>query len=258
MNSEIQIFNRDLCRSTRARIVPNFKDHSFLYDWSYRDIAERLSDISKEFMSVLEIGANSDAFIKQFFPKAKLSVTTDNCNSMFTDDNHRVVADEEFLPFADESFDLVVSVLNLHTVNDLPGALVQIRRLLKKDGLLLASFFGPETLKELRQAMLHTELELRIGVSPHVYPFAGVKDLGALLQRAGFSMPVVDSEVMPVDYSNNDKLLRDLQGMGQNNVLLRKSNKYLGKRFFELLRKNYAKKYNNRASFEIINITGMG
>src|SRR3546814_715697 len=126
-----------------------------------------------------------------------------------------VVADEEALPFADQSLDLVLSVLSLHWVNDLPGTLLQISRALKPDGLLLAAMIGGDSLRELREALLRAELEVEEGVSPRVSPFADVRDIGALLQRAGFALPVVDVDSLTVTYPSALALMRDLRGMGE-------------------------------------------
>ena len=131
----------------------------------------------------------------------------------------RVVADEEALPFADGSLDLAVSGLSLQLVNDLPGALLQIRRALRPDGLLLASLLGGATLKELREAWIAAEAEISGGASPRVAPFADVRDMGTLLQRAGFALPVVDSETLTVTYANPLALMQEIKAMGASNML---------------------------------------
>jgi SAM-dependent methyltransferase len=129
-----------------------------------------------------------------------------------------VAGDEERLPFAENRFDLVLSCLSLHWVNDLPGALIQIRRALKPDGLFLAAMFGGETGRELRQALAEAEIAVEGGLSPRVSPFAEVRDLGGLLQRAGFALPVVDSDHLTVSYANPLRLMADLRGMGESNA----------------------------------------
>ena len=135
--------------------------------------------------------------------------------------------DEEVLPFRDQSLDLVVSGLSLQLVNDLPGVLVQVRRALKPDGLLLAAMLGGATLTELRTALLAAEEEIEGGASPRVAPFADVRDLGALLQRAQFALPVVDSETVVVTYADPLALMHELRGMGAANVLRARSRKPL-------------------------------
>jgi SAM-dependent methyltransferase len=134
-------------------------------------------------------------------------------------DGLRVRADDEALPFGDKSLDLVVSGLSLHLVNDLPGTLVQVRRALKPDGLFLAALLGGNTLTELRNALLAAEEELEGGASPRVAPFADVQNLGALLQRAGFALPVVDADTITVTYADPLALMRELRAMGATNAL---------------------------------------
>ena len=131
-----------------------------------------------------------------------------------------MAGDEERLPFAGERFDLAVSLLALHAVNDLPGSLIQIRRALKPDGLFLGCLLGGATLTELRQAFAHAEAEVEGGASPRVAPFADVRDLGGLLQRAGFALPVADAETVRVRYGDPFELMRDLRGMGLANALV--------------------------------------
>jgi SAM-dependent methyltransferase len=134
----------------------------------------------------------------------------------------RLVADEEALPFAAASFDLVISLLNLHWVNDLPGALLQIRHALKPDGLFLAAMFGGETLKELRRALADAEIESEGGLSPRISPFADVRDAGDLLQRAGFTLCVADLDTLTISYADPLALLTDLRGMGEANAVLQR------------------------------------
>ena len=131
----------------------------------------------------------------------------------------KVVAADEALPFAPQSLDLVVSGLSLHLVNDLPGALLQINRALKPDGLFLAALLGGETLKELREAWLLAEAELSGGASPRVAPFADVRELGGLLQRAGFALPVADSDIVRVNYASPLALMREIKAMAASNML---------------------------------------
>ena len=138
-------------------------------------------------------------------------------------DGLAVVADEESLPFDAPRFDLVLSNLSLHWVNDLPGMLLQARRALKPDGLFLACLLGGETLKDLREALMTAEAEEEGGVSPRVSPFVDVKDAGSLLQRSGFALPVVDADDIYIDYPDALKLMRDLSGMGESNLIAKRS-----------------------------------
>ena len=138
-----------------------------------------------------------------------------------------VAADEEALPFRDGSLDLVVSALALQFVNDLPGTLIQIRRALRPDGLLLAALAGGDTLTELRQAFAAAEAEIEDGISPRVAPFADVRDMGALLQRAGFALPVTDIDRLTVRYASPLALMHDLRRMGATNPLIERSRRPL-------------------------------
>jgi SAM-dependent methyltransferase len=131
-----------------------------------------------------------------------------------------VVADEELLPFAPETFDLVVSAMDLHWVNDLPGTLIQIGRILRPDGLLLGAMLGGSTLWQLREALAAAESEIEGGLSPRVSPFADLRAAAGLLQRAGFALPVADSETIDVEYDNALALMRDLGAMGESNLIV--------------------------------------
>lgn len=173
----------------------------------------------------------------------------------------RVVADEETLPFADGSLDLVVSALALQFVNDLPGALIQIRRALKADGLLLAALVGGDSLIELREAFAEAEIEIEGGVSPRVAPFADVRELGALLQRAGLALPVVDSDRLIVRYDTVFALMRDLRRMGATNMLRERRRTPLRRATLQRMAEIYAQRFADpdgrlRASFEIVWLSG--
>ena len=173
----------------------------------------------------------------------------------------RVLADEEILPFKPRSLDLVVSGLSLQHVNDLPGTLVQIERTLKPDGLFMAAMLGGETLKELRQSFVLAETEILGGASPRVAPFADVRDLGSLLQRAGFSLPVTDSDLVETGYANALELMRDLRAMGASNVVLERSRTPLSRRVLVRAAEIYAEQFSRpdgriKATFEILTMTG--
>lgn len=176
-------------------------------------------------------------------------------------DRPAVVADEEFFPFAAGSLDLVLSNMTLHTVNDLPGALIQIKRSLRADGLFLAALFGGETLHELRACLMEAEAEIRGGISPRIAPFADKQQAGGLLQRAGYALPVVDSEILTVTYPSLLALMRDLKGMGEGNALAHRDKTYRGKKLFMRAEEIYRDRYCEgdgrlRATFEILFIIG--
>lgn len=171
-----------------------------------------------------------------------------------------LVMDEETLPFADHSVDLFLSNIALHWVNDLPGALVQIRRALKPDGLLLAAMFGGETLGELRRCLNDAELEAEGGLGPRVSPFADIRDIGSLLQRAGFALPVLDAETIRVSYDEPIKLLYDLRGMGETNAVTEKRKTFSRRMTFMRAMELYRERHIDSdgrfgATFEVIFMT---
>ena len=172
-----------------------------------------------------------------------------------------VAADEEALPFADGALDLVVSALALQFVNDLPGTLIQIRRALKPDGLLLAALIGGDSLTELREAFAQAESEVEGGVSPRVAPFADVRELGGLLQRAGLALPVVDSDRLTVRYKSVFDLMRDLRRMGATNMLTERRRTPLRRATLQRMADIYAQRFSDadrrvRATFEIAWLSG--
>ncbi|HEY8190083.1 MAG TPA: methyltransferase domain-containing protein, partial [Micavibrio sp.] len=173
----------------------------------------------------------------------------------------KIHADEEFLPFAAGSLDLVLSPLALHSVNDLPGTLLQIRQALKPDGLFMAALLGGETLHELRQAAAEAEMNLRGGLSPRIFPFADKPQMGSLLQRAGFSLPVVDSEIVTVTYEDAFKLMRDIRMMGEGNAIIKRDRSYAGKALFMETARLYQERFSGpggciEATFEVIFLIG--
>ena len=172
-----------------------------------------------------------------------------------------VAMDGEYLPFADNTVDLAISSLALHWVNDLPGALAQICRALKPDGLFLAAILGGDTLIELRRALLEAEAETTGGTSPRTSPVADVADAGALLQRAGFALPVVDTDTLTVTYKDMFALMRDLRGMGETNAVAARNKTFLRRDTLFVAAARYQELYGNAdgripATFQIIWLTG--
>jgi SAM-dependent methyltransferase len=218
------IFDRRQVRRQRDRAAAALDRHDFLFRESADRLIDRLEDVTRGFPLALDLGCHDGALatrLKGRFGVERL-VAADLSPAMAClagAADLRVAADEEMLPFAASRFDLVVSNLSLHWVNDLPGALLQIRRTLKPDGLFLASLLGGETLRELRHCLLEAELEEEGGAGPRVSPFVEVRDAGALLQRAGFALPVADVENVAVTYGDPFTLLADLRGMGEGNAL---------------------------------------
>ncbi len=219
----VRIFDRALLARRRARVAASVANHDFLLARVADDLAERLSIVRRTFPLAANIGAHHGLVSQRISGIAGVEhiVDVDGTAELLTGTaGWRVVADDEALPFADASLDLVVSGLSLQLVNDLPGALVQIRRALKPDGLLLASLLGGATMHELREAWLAAEAEISGGASPRVAPFADVRDMGGLLQRAGFALPVVDSETVTVTYANPLALMQEVKAMGASNMLI--------------------------------------
>ena len=202
MSASPTIFDRQLLRARRER-ARALGPETFLIDRVAAELGERLAAVLRQFERAVDLGTPTDAVRRVLAASGKVGtiVAAEPAATRLDASSLRVAADEEALPFADGSLDLVVSALSLQFVNDLPGTLIQIRRALKADGLLLAALIGGDSLTELREAFAQAESEIEGGVSPRVAPFADVRDLGALLQRAGFALPVVDSDRLTVRYA---------------------------------------------------------
>ena len=222
MVADHDIFDRRLLTSRRNRAARNAAGHQFLLEQVADDIITRLGVLNRKFPVALNLGAHHGLLGRRLrqVPGVEMVIDADPAARLLAQcEGPCVQADEEFLPFADRSLDLVVSGLALHLTNDLPGTLVQIRRALKPDGLLLAAALGGGTLRELRHALLVAEEEGERGVSPRVAPFADIQSLGALLQRARFALPVADSETVTVTYPDALALMQELRAMGASNML---------------------------------------
>lgn len=218
----IDVFDRRAVRRQRERAARAFDAHDFLFREAASRLAERLDEVRRTFPVALDLGGHGGVLARALAGRGGIAtlVETDLSFSLARRaPAPRVVADEEFLPFAPGTFDLAASCLSLHWVNDLPGALIQLRQALKPDGLLLVSMLGGETLHELRRVLLEAEAAETGGAGPRVSPFADVRDAGALLQRAGFALPVVDADTVTVTYPGALALMRDLRAMGEGNAL---------------------------------------
>lgn len=258
----IRVFDRDAVRRHRDRAAADFTQHDFLFAEIAGRLADRLDDVRREFSTILDLGARGGVMARALARRGgdPFVVHVDLSERLVRGLPRAVVADAEALPFAG-GFDLAVSCLDLHWVNDLPGALVQVRRALRPDGLFLAAFLGGDTLAELREAWLAAEIEIEGGAGPRVSPFADGRDAGALLQRAGFALPVVDTDRITVTYGDPIALMRDLRGMGETNaVALRRRG---GTRRATLVRaaELYAERFAGadgrvRATFEVVTMTG--
>lgn len=225
-------------------------------------MATRLQLIKRSFKDVLVIGARGAK------TQAIFKAACGQANVHFADlvpgpegGQQDFIADEEFLPVGKERLDLVISLLDLHAVNDLPGALMLMRQSLKPDGLFLGALFGGITLHELRESLAAAEAECLNGAGAHVFPFADVRDMGSLLQRAGFALPVTDSEHLNVTYSDILSLMKDVRGMGESNILSKRPRQTLHKNIVARAAEIYAQRFgleNGRipANFEIIHMSG--
>jgi len=259
MSSGPNIFDRHLLR-VRQRRARRLTPATFLLDRVAADLGDRLSAVLRKFDVAVDLGTPSDAVRRVLAANNNIS-TIVAAGLDGDDDGLRVTADEETLPFAERSLDLVVSALALQFVNDLPGALIQIRRALKPDGLLLAALIGGDSLTELRTAFAAAESEVEGGISPRVAPFADIRELGGLLQRAGFALPVVDSERVAVRYDSALALMRDLRRMGATNILHERLRTPLKRSTLERVMAIYADRFADadgrvRATFEIIWLSG--
>jgi SAM-dependent methyltransferase len=224
------VFDTRALHRQRERRAAELIADAFLLDEIHTRLVDRLDDIKRRFARVLDLGARHGTLARRLRARDSASevVSADPAPALARyAPPPTVVSALELLPFADHAFDAVVSAGSLHLVNDLPGALVQLRRALKPDGLLLVAFPGGDTLVELRRAFTMAEAELTGGASPRVAPFVDVRDLGGLLQRAGFALPVVDVDRLTLTYADPLSLLAELRRAGEANVLAERSRRAL-------------------------------
>ena len=215
MDDDSKLFNRPLYRLRRARRVGQWQGANFLKQEAASFLADKLFDINRTFPLALDLGSHGGEVAAAIAQRAGKVIRADSIAATQPD----IVCDEEWVPFSDNTFDLVVSALSLHHVNDLPGTFIQIRRCLKPDGLMLAMLPGASTLRELREAITQASARYGFPLAPRLSPLLEIRDAGALMQRAGFALPVLESETITVEYSSVMKLLQDLQAMGESNVL---------------------------------------
>lgn len=263
MSNPPQIFNRARVSDHRARASRQKEPADFLLHEMAARLADRLLDVTRTFPLALDLGAHHGLLSGYIQGVAGIEqvVQADLSSALIAKASGlRVAADEERLPFADNGFDLVVSLGSLHWVNDLPGALVQIQRALKPDGLFLAMLPGGQTLKELRESFEQAEMQARGGISPRISPFVDVRDAGGLLQRAGFALPVADSEMLTVSYAHPLKLMHDLRGMGESNALAQSSRHFMPCSLMMLAVDHYLRMFADEkgripATFELVTLT---
>ncbi len=234
----------------------------FLLRRAADDLADRLSTVARRFPRAVTLFCPGDAAAEALIATGQVdAVERIVADAALAGSSGVRVAAPETLPLEPASVDLAVSLMALHEANDLPGMLVQARRALRPDGLFLAAFPGAGTLFELRESLLAAEIELSGGASPRVLPFADVRDAGALLQRAGFALPVADVETIVVRYASLFALMHDLRAMGATNALLARLRRPTGRTLFLRAAQIYAGRFSDgdgriRASFAINWLSG--
>jgi SAM-dependent methyltransferase len=262
-----RLFDRALHRRRLDRAAASFGAANFLKERAATDAVERLEAILREFPRSVDLGARDGAFAHALArspaaARVGLLIEADLSRAMLAGRSGLAVQlDEEALPFANQSLDLVVSNLALHWANDLPGALIQIRNALKPDGLFMGAILGGSTLTELRQSLTAAEAELTDGAGPRIAPFADAFDAAGLLQRAGFALPVADVDRVVVRYGHPLKLLADLKAMGETNVLVERARRPLTRPVLARACEIYAERFADpdgrvRATFDVLTMTG--
>jgi SAM-dependent methyltransferase len=264
------IFDRRLLRARRLRAAA-LGPSTFLIERVAEDLADRLASVLRQFECAIDLGTPGDAVRAVLAASGKVgsiiaadplagapgwrTAQRDGASEL------AIAVDEEALPLRDSSIDLVTSALALQFVNDLPGTLVQILRALKPDGLLLAALAGGDTLTELRQAFAAAEAEIEDGISPRIAPFVDIRAAGALLQRAGFALPVTDTDRILVRYPSPIALMQDLRRMGATNVMADRRRRPLGRRTLQRMMEIYSERFADpdgriRATFEVLWLSG--
>ncbi|MER0239878.1 methyltransferase domain-containing protein [Fulvimarina sp. MAC8] len=259
------VIDRELTTRRRVRraVAQGGDRPDFLHQVSAEELTERLSVTKREFERCLLVDDVYAALGPRIAGLANVDAVISSAPhpQLLEGAPAAVVADEEALPFAAGSLDLVLSNLTLHLTNDTPGTLIQIRRALKPDGLFSAALLGGETLNELRQSLLAAEAEASGGVSPRVVPFPDIRDLGGLLQRAGFALPVTDQDRLTVRYDTMFELMRDIRAMGLANSLVQRSRRPSTRAFFLRAAEIYADRFSDadgriRATFDYVYLSG--
>lgn len=260
------LFDRTLLRRRRDRTAGILAEHNFLAQRAFDDMSDRIASIMRDFDRAAVLGggpglttAATDDLLQD---KVNWWCRSDLSPSVAaTLDRPALALDEEQLPFASESLDLVLAPWGLHWTNDLPGVLVQINHALKPDGFFACALPGGSTLTELRQCLMAAESELTGGAAARVSPLAGTFDMAALLQRAGFAMPVADVDRITVRYDNIFALMADLRGMGETSVLTDRPSNPAARALFVRAGQIYAERFADpdgriRATFEIVHAAG--
>jgi SAM-dependent methyltransferase len=258
------IFDRALLDQRRRRALnAHAEGADFLLQAVVHDLVDRLAAVQRRFALAADIVSPTPLLADALAATGQVDriIRMDRLAEALNRDYLAVAGDEEMLPFAPECLDLVVSLLGLQWTNDLPGALAQIRRALRPDGLFLAAIVGGDSLIELRESLTAAEAELTDGASPRVAPLADVRALGMLLQRAGFALPVVDRDRRIVRYGTAIDLMRDLRAMGATSVLANRDRRPLLRAVVGRAAAIYAERFADpdgrvRATFDVISLSG--
>ena len=264
MHDEAELFDRVLLRRRRSRFASELSQHEFLLSRVATEITERIEVILRDFPLALDLGAYDGVLGRAVgaLPSVGAMIYAESAPALAAlCPKPSVVCDEDMLPFRDKSLNLVVSGLSLHRVNDLPGALIQICHALHPDGLFIGAALGNRSLLELRHALIKAEAELEGGASPRVAPFADMREYGTLLQRAGFALPVTDSDLLTVTYPSPRDLMREIRAMGGGNVMAERRKEPRARGTLERAEEIYRMWYGTpegriTASFEIVYLSG--
>jgi len=259
-----QLFDPLAQRRYRQRAAASYADFAFLKDEAALRLADRVELMRRDFDLCLDLGAHDGRLLRQLAPTGKIGMMLQSDPAAgFASQTDQPFAVHDFanLPFAAGSFDAVFSCLNLHWVDDLPGLIVQIRQLLRPDGLCLINLLGGNSLTELRAALIAAEQDITGGFSPRCAPMADIRDVGGLLGRAGLALPVADSDRLTVTYPNLFRLMADLRGMGEQNAMLGRLRHPTRRAVFMRAAEIYQERFglddgSIPASFEIITLTG--
>jgi len=268
-----QLFDSAKWQTQRDRAAPGFERHNFLKQLAASRLAERLAIVRRDFTDILDYGCHTGEMGRELHqvlasgPPFRLTQTdispvfaarAEQANSFAV---RTEICTDETVPEAHRGYDLIVSALYLQWMNDLPGLLAQMRRALRPDGLLLVNFAGGRTLSELRRCLSEAETQLTGGLSPRCMPMADIRDAGGLLQRAGFALPVADAEMLTVTYPDLFAVMRELRGMGAQNALSGRLNRFTQRQLFLRAAELYSQHFSTddgqiTLSVELITLTG--
>ena len=267
-----QIFDRSAWQHNRGRVAAGYVKNAFLKELACARLAERLELVRRDFTDILDLGCHGGqlgAALPALFHKQPVKLTQTDPSAAFIQQareanpfvQKNLVMSNDILPIAPASCDAVLSAMFLHWMNDLPGMLSQIRFALRPDGLLLANLLGGRTLTELRGCLAEAETEICGGISPRCMPMADIRDLGSLLQRAGFALPVADAELVTVTYPDMFRLMADIRAMGGQNCLVGRISHFTPRAVFMRAAALYQEKFTDsggqiKATVELITLTG--